>query len=127
AWVYLTGEEKLFGKLERLGEETLRLTTPWQDHLDVPLARVVGIHLGLANRKESPGSFARRLKSRGTEDLLLAQTKDGEVVAIAGIVEGTEEDRLRFVYQEKTRTLPLGQVEGLILAARPEGRGSEEL
>ena len=48
AWLYLTGDEKLFGKLEGIGQETLRLTTPWQDHLDVPLARVVGVHIGSA-------------------------------------------------------------------------------
>ena len=59
AWVYLAGEEKLFGKLERLGEESLRLTTPWGDHLDVPLARVAGVHFGLPDRKESPESFAK--------------------------------------------------------------------
>lgn len=127
AWVHLAGGEKLFGTLGRIDEETLRLTTPWQDTLDVPLARVEGIHLGLANRKETPESFARRLKSRGTEDLLLAQTKDGEVVAISGIVEGTQDDRLRFLYQEKARTLPLGQVEGVVMAARPDVAPSEAL
>ncbi len=120
AWVYLAGEEKLFGKLERLGEESLRLTTTWGDHLDVPLARVAGIHFGLPDRKESPESFARRLKTRGTEDLLLARTKDGEVVAISGILEGTDGDKLRFLYQDKTRTLPLAQVEGIVMATRPE-------
>ncbi len=87
-WVHLTGDEKLFGKLEKIGQDTLRLTTPWQDHLDVPLARVAGVHFGSSDRKESPESFAKRLKARGSEDLLLAQTKDGEVIAIAGIVEG---------------------------------------
>lgn len=126
-WVYLTGQEKLFGKLESLGEETLRLLTPWEDHVDVPLARVVGIHVGLSNRKESPESFAKRLTSRGAEDLLLAQTKNGEVVAIPGIVEGTEGSRLRFLYQEKTRTLPLELVEGLVMAARPESKAVETL
>ena len=55
----------------------------------MPLARVVGVHFGLLDRKESPESFAKRLKTRGSEDLLLAQTKNGEVIAIAGIVEGT--------------------------------------
>ena len=44
--------------------ETLRLTTPWQDHLDVPLARIVGVHIGLLDRKESAESFAKRLKTR---------------------------------------------------------------
>ena len=53
ARVYLTGDEKLFGKLESIGQETLKLTTPWQDHLDVPLTRVVGVHFGLLERKES--------------------------------------------------------------------------
>ena len=78
------------------------------------------MHFALLDRKESPESFARRLKSRGSEDLLLAQTKNGEVVAIPGIVEGTEDDRLRFRYKGQTRTLPLKQVEGLVMAARTE-------
>ncbi|HZW29967.1 MAG TPA: hypothetical protein VFF52_04620, partial [Isosphaeraceae bacterium] len=55
AWVYLTGEEKVFGKLGEISpeKETLHLTTPWQDQLDIPLARVVGIHFGLPDRKET--------------------------------------------------------------------------
>ena len=105
AWVYLTGDEKLFGKLEAIGQETLRLTTPWQDHLDIPLSRVAGIQLGLLEPKETRESFAKRLKTRGSEDLLLAQTKKGEVIAISGIVEQTENGRLHFRYQGKTRTL----------------------
>ena len=72
-------------------------------------------------------SFAKRLKTRGSEDLLLAQTKNGEVIAISGIVEGTEGDKLRFRYQDRTRTLPLKQVEGLVLAARPESQPPDEL
>src|SRR5262249_38514996 len=118
AWVYLMGEEKLFGKLGDINpeKETLRLTTPWQDQLDIPLTRVVGVHVGVLDRKESAESFAKRLKSRGSEDLLLAQTKKGEVMAIPGIVEGTDADRLRFRYQGRTRTLSLKQVEGLVMA-----------
>ena len=127
AWLYLTGEEKLFGKLEGIDQETLRLATPWQDHLDVPLTRVLGVHIGLLDRKETPESFSKRLKARGSEDLLLAQTKKGEVIAIPGIVEGTERDKLRFRYQNQTRTLPLQQVEGLVMAARPESRRDDEL
>jgi hypothetical protein len=127
AWLYLTGDEKLFGKLESIGQESLKLTTPWQDHLDIPLARVIGVHLGVLDRKETPASFAKRLKTRGSEDLLLAQTKTGEVIAIAGIIEGTDADRLRFNYQGRTRSLALKQVEGLIMAARPEPRWTDGL
>ncbi len=127
AWVHLTGEEKLFGKLERIGQDTVRITTPWQDHLDVPLSRVIGIHLGVLDRKESPESFARRLKTRGSEDLLLAQTKNGEILAIPGIVEGTQDDKLRFQYQGRIRTLPLKQVEGLVMAARTESDQPDDL
>ena len=127
AWLYLTGDEKLFGKLEGIGQETLRLTTPWQDHLEVPLARVVGVHIGMLDRKESAESFAKRLKTRGSEDLLLAQTKNGEVIAIPGILEGVDNDKLRFRYQDRTRTMPLKQVEGLIMAARPESPRPDEL
>ncbi len=127
AWLYLTGEEKLYGRFEGITQDAVRITTPWQDHLDVPLARILGIHFGLLERKESPASFARRLKARGSEDQLLAQTKTGEVVAIAGIVEGTEEDRLRFQYKGRTRTLPLKQVEGLVMATRAESDQSDVL
>jgi len=120
ARVYLTGEEQLFGKLEGIGEESLSLTTPWGDRLDVPMARVVGVYMGMPDHKESPEAFAKRLKARGVEDLLLARAKDGEVVAIAGVVEGAKANKLTFRYQEKGRTLLLKQVEGLVLAARPE-------
>ena len=105
----------------------MQITTPWQDKLAIPLTRVVGVHFGLLDRKESPESFAKRLKSRGSEDLLLAQTKNGEVVAIPGIVEGTEDDRLHFRYQGKSRTLPLKQVEGLVLAARTESDPADQV
>ena len=71
-----------------------RLTTPWGDRLDVPLARVAGVYMGLPDHKESPESFAKRLKARGAEDLLLARTKDGEVVAIAGVAGRDRGDRL---------------------------------
>jgi hypothetical protein len=127
AWIHLTGEEKVFGKLGDINpaKETVRLTTPWQDQLEIPLARVAGIHFGLLDRKETTESFAKRLKTRGPEDLLLAQTKKGEVLAIPGILEGTEADRLRFQYQGRTRTLPLKQVEGLVMAARPESPPEE--
>jgi hypothetical protein len=76
--------------------------------------------MGLPEHKESTESFARRLRTRGTEDLLLATSKDGEVVAIPGIAEGTQQDKLLFHFQDRTRSLPLKQVEGLVLAARPE-------
>ncbi len=120
AWIYLAGDEKLFGKLIAIGQETVKIITPWQDHVEVPLARVAGIHIGAVDRKETPDSFAKRLKSRGTEDTLLAQAKNGEVIAIPGIVEGTEDDKLHFRYLDRPRSLSLNQVEGLILAARPE-------
>lgn len=120
ARVYLTGGEQLFGKFEGLGEESLRLRMPWGDRLAVPLAHVVGVYMGLAEHKESPESFALRLRTRGTEDLLLARSTDGEVIAISGVAEGTEGEKLRFHFREKTRTLALKQVEGLVLAARPE-------
>ena len=126
-WVYLTGDEMLYGKLEGIGPETLRFTTPWQDKIEVPLSRVAGAHIGLLDRKESGDSFRKRLESRGAEDVLLAQTKNGEVLAIAGVVEGTDNDRLRFRYQDKTRTISLKQVEGVIMALRPESRQPEEL
>ena len=127
ARVFLTGDEQLFGRFESLGSETLKLRTPWGDKLDVPLARVTGIYMGLPEHKESAEAFAKKLRSRGTDDLLLATSKNGEVVVLPGILEGTEGDRLLFHFQEKTRSLPLKQVEGLILAARPEPEQPEGL
>jgi hypothetical protein len=120
ARIYIAGDEQLFGKVERLNDDSLRLRAPWGEPLDVPLAYIKGIYMGLADHKESAESFARRLRSRGAEDLLLARSKDGEVVAITGIVEAIEGDRLRFVFQEKPRTLALKQVEGLVFATRAE-------
>ena len=126
AWVHLSGDEKLFGKLDAIGEDILKITTPWQDHLDIPLTRVVGIHLASLDPKESADSFAKRLKARGSEDLLLARTKDGEVIAIGGVLEGSEGDRLLFRYQGKTRKLPLEQSEGVVMAARPDPAQPDE-
>ena len=126
AWVYLTGDEKLFGKLGDVVDDKLHLATPWNDQLEIPLARIAAVHLGLLDRKETPASFAQRMKARGAEDLLLAQTRKGEVVAIPGVLEGIKGDRLSFLYQGKSRTLPVAQVEGLIIAARPE-TGRDEL
>ena len=127
ARIYLTGDEQLFGKLEGLGEDALTLTTPWGDRLDVPMTRVVGVYMGMADHKESPESFAKRLKARGGEDLLLARAKDGEVVAIAGVVESAKANKLSFRYQDKARSLPLKGVEGLVLAARPEPKPPADL
>ena len=117
----------LHGKLDAIGPETLKFTTRWQDKVEVPLARVAGVHIGLLDRKETRDSFQKRLKSRSAEDVLLAQTKNGEVLAIAGVVEGTDGDKLRFRYQDKTRTIALKQVEGVIMASRPESRQVEVL
>ncbi|WZO96222.1 NPCBM/NEW2 domain-containing protein [Isosphaeraceae bacterium EP7] len=127
AWVYLIGDEKIFGKLGAIGEETLTLTTPWQDKLDVPLGRIAGVHLAQEGRKETPESFARRLKTPGTEDLLLARSKAGDVVAISGVVAGSEAEKLSFRYQGKLRTLPLKLVEGLVMASRPNARKANDL
>jgi len=120
ARVYLAGDEQLFGKLESIGEEAVAMTTPWGDRVDVPLSRVIGIYMGMADHKESPESFAKRLKARGAEDLLLARAKDGEVVPIAGIVEAAKDNKLTFRYQDKSRNVALKQVEGLVLASRPD-------
>jgi hypothetical protein len=127
ARLYLAGDEQLFGRFEGLGDESLRLRTPWGDELVVPLARVLGIYMGLAAHKEPADSFARRLRARGAEDLLLATSKDGEVVAIAGIAERTEGDKLFFRFQDRTRSLPLKQVEGLVLATRREPESARGL
>ncbi len=81
----------------------------------------------MADRKEPVESFVKRLKSRGVEDLLIARTKDKEVLTIPGIVEGTDGDKLLFRYQDKTRTLPLKMVEGVVMAERPEPRPPDEL
>ncbi|MDR3636702.1 MAG: NPCBM/NEW2 domain-containing protein, partial [Isosphaeraceae bacterium] len=127
ARVYLVGEEQLFGKIEALDAESLRVQTPWGDRLAVPLAYVAGVYMGLPEHKESPESFAKRLRARGTEDLLLARSKDGEVVAISGVAEGTDGDKLLFQFQDKSRSLPLKQVEGLVIAARPEPKRPDGL
>jgi hypothetical protein len=127
ARVHLTGDEVLTGTFEGIAKDALKITTPWKDKLDLPLTRVIGVHFAPLDRKESPESFARRLKSRGSEDLLLARTKSGEVVAIPGVVEGTEGDRMHFGYRGKTRTLPLAQVEGVVLAARTESEPTDQV
>ena len=77
AWLYLTGDEKLFGKLESIGQETLRLTTPWQDHLEVPL---------LACRRDS----SRHAGSQGI-DRIVRQT--AENARIGRPAAGSDEKR----------------------------------
>ncbi|QEH34114.1 NPCBM/NEW2 domain protein [Aquisphaera giovannonii] len=119
ARVYLAEDEQLFGKLEALSADALTLTTTWGDKVDVPLARVLGVYMGMADHKETPESFAKRLKAPGGEDLLLARAKDGEVVTIGGVVEAAKGEKLTFAYRGKSRTLALKQVEGFVLAAKP--------
>jgi hypothetical protein len=127
ARVYLAEGEQLFGKLEAIGADSLTLATTWGDRIDVPLARVLGVYMGMADHKETPESFAKRLKALGTEDLLLARAKDGEVVAIGGVVEAAKENKLTFAYRGKSRTLALKQVEGFVLAARPAPKPPAEV
>ncbi len=119
ARVYLAGDEQLFGKLEAISGENLSLLTPWGDKLDIPMTRVVGVYFGMADHRESPEAFGKRLKTRGDQDTLLARAKDGEVVAINGVVEAINAGKLGFVYGGKTRTLPLKGVEAVVLANRP--------
>ena len=127
ARVYLAGDEQLFGKLEAMSAESLTLATTWGDRIDVPLARVTGVYMGMADHKETPESFAKRLKAPGSEDLLLARAKDGEVVAIGGVVEAAKDNKLTFAYKGKSRTIALKQVEGLVLAARPAPKPPTEV
>lgn len=122
ARVYLAENEQLFGKLEAITADALTLTTTWQERIDVPLSRVLGVYMGLADHKETPESFAKRLRAPGVEDLLLARAKDGEVVAIGGVVEAAKGNKLTFAYRGKSRTVALRQVEGFVLAARPAPR-----
>jgi hypothetical protein len=127
ARVHLVGDDVLTGAFEGIAEDALKLTTPWQDKLAIPLTRVVGVHFAPLERKESPESFAKRLKTRGSEDTLLARTKNGEVVAIPGVVEEADGDRMHFRYQGRSRTLPMTVVEGVVLASRKESDTSDEV
>jgi hypothetical protein len=119
AVVSMVDDERLSGRLDAISESALTLKTPWGDSLDIPLARIRGVYVSMPDNKESPAAFAKRLESPGAEDLLLARAKDGEVVAITGIVEGLKSNTLSFQYKGKSRTLPLKQVEGFVLANRP--------
>ena len=66
AWVHLTGDEQLFGNVRGDRPRTpCSSRRPGRTSSTIPLARVVGVHFGLLERKESPESFAKRLKSRG--------------------------------------------------------------
>ena len=127
ARIYLTGDEQLFGKLETITEEALALITPWGDKVDVPMARIVGVYLGMSDHKESPESFARRIKNRGDKDLLLARSKEADIVDLGGIIEGAKGGKLTFVYNDKSRTIPLKMVEGFILANRPAPKPPTEV
>ncbi len=125
--VSMIHDEVIAGTFETIADDAMTITTTWNDRLTIPLTRIVGAHFAPIDRKESPESFARRLKSRGTEDLLLARTRGGEVIAIPGVVEGSTGDRMHFKYQGKSRTLPIALVEGLILAARNESDPADQL
>lgn len=127
ARVYLAEDEQLFGKLEAVSADSLTLATTWGDKIDVPLARVLGVYMGMADHKETPESFSKRLKSPGSEDLLLARARDGEVVAIGGVVEAAKDNKLTFAYRGRSRMLALKQVEGLVLAARPAPKPPTEV
>ena len=127
ARVYLTGGAILFGKLTGIDSRNFHIKTIWGDELDVPLERLAAFHLVTTDAKEAAEAFSKRVEDRGAEDLLLARTKEGEVVAIAGVLEGTEGDRLQFRYRDQTRTIPLQGVEGVLLASRPESPGPDDL
>ena len=110
-----------------IGEDSLKLTTPWQDHLDVPWPASSASTSACPSTRSRPTRSPAGSRPRGSEDLLLARTKDGEVVAIAGRPRGDGGRQAQFHYQGKTRTLPLEQVEGLVLAARPDPDPPDEV
>ena len=120
--LFLDDGGKLSGKLEGVADDVLKLATPWKATLAPPLDRIAGFYVVREDPKEPPESFDARLKDRGAEDLLLARGKNDEVVPIPGVLEGVADGRLRFTYQGKSRSLPIGQVEGVVLAARPIAR-----
>ncbi len=61
ARVYLAEDEQLFGKLEAISADALTLTTTWDERINVPLARVLGVYMGMAEHKEIPeDSHGRR-------------------------------------------------------------------
>ncbi|MEW4570087.1 NPCBM/NEW2 domain-containing protein [Tautonia sp. JC769] len=119
--VLLDEPEVLAGTLEAMGEDSLTLSPSWPGHqpITIPFARVRAVRVEHPDRPEAEGQFSERLADRGAEDTLLARTRGGEVVAVTGILEGMEGDRIRILYQDQSRTIPLKSIEGIILAEGP--------
>ena len=132
ARVYLAGDEQLFGKLEAIGEDSLRLTTPWGDRARRPAGpRRRGLH-GAAR----PQGVARVVRQaaqgpRGPRTCSWRGRRTARSWRSRASSRGRRGTSSRFRYQGKSRTLPLKQVEGLVLAARPEpeppDRGAADL
>ncbi|WP_169977229.1 NPCBM/NEW2 domain-containing protein [Tautonia rosea] len=119
--VFLKDGQELSGTLTAIDEKSLILSLPWgaSETIAIPLGRIRGVRVEVIDRIEPEGTFSERLDTRGAEDVLLARTRGGEIVAVAGIIEGMEGDRIRMIYQDQSRTVPLRLVEGIVLAEGP--------
>lgn len=119
--LFLDDGQELSGTLDAMNEESLTLSPVWTDHeaILIPFARLRGVRVETFDRIEAADEFSDRLGTRGAEDVLLARTRAGELVPVAGILEGMEGDRLRMLYREQRRTVPLRLVEGIVFAEGP--------
>jgi len=122
AHVYLIDQSRVQGRFQGIDADGLKLEAAWLDGgtVAVPLDWVAGVRFDTLDPLETAADFEARLSDRGAEDRLLARTRDRELLEIGGVVEETEGDRLRFNYRGASRTVPLAQIAGLVLAAAPE-------
>ncbi len=127
AWVYLTDDEMLFGKLDGIGPETLRFTTPGKTRSRFRSRGSPACTSACSIARSRASRFRSGSNHEGPKTCCWRRPRPARCWLSPGVVEGTDAEKLRFRYQDKTRTISLKQVEGVIMASRPESRQPEEL
>jgi len=117
--VYLEDGSELSGQLDELGRETLRLKLATGTSVSIPLLRARGVWFESAGDEKAKTQFNERLKAPAGEDTALARAADQSLTEINGQVEQIAEQKLSFTYQERTRTINLARLVGLVFAAHP--------
>jgi NPCBM/NEW2 domain len=121
--VHLEGLGELSGRLEALGQESLRLSTATAGVVEVPLLATRGVWFqsaggqGVSGGSKAKERFAARLNSPGDEDAALVRGEDQSVTEIAGQILQLKEQKLQFKYEGESRSINIARVVGLVFAA----------
>ena len=127
--VHLEGLGELSGKLEALGQESLRLGTASAGVVEVPLLAARGVwfqstgeQAGGAKAKEL---FATRLSAPGNDDTALVRGEDQSITEIAGQILQLKDQKLQFKFEGEMRSIKIERVVGLVFAAHAKSTASD--